>query len=378
MTLHYGLDFDLLDQHPSRSPEHLHVIAAIVGYKGATGSATNGQLYKETDVSNVGATGLYLATSTLGLGISLFETIEDITLVILPTAAATGIPSTTEMDKLLAAQNELSLPRHPDLIVAPTIANAAATASTALAHLKTVAKSMRAKIIVDAFASTHANALAWATANLTAPTGDIQRVRAVPNTFAWSGGSATPGSLLLGAMTAMVQNDELGEDVMNRVLPQITSASPAYGFDMEDASTDGQTLANAYLTPIVRIGGTYRFWGRQVAAGDHGDAGFQWVLDDIVNGLKTFFLNYLGRNMHVGDLALLCSIFNERLQVRVHREQLLDAVCVPDPRYGNGSGVDPHTNTGYPLLALQRTPYGGKYVFSLDTNTGAVQAVQGL
>ena len=376
MTLRYGLDIDLADQHPTGKPEHLHLIAAIVGDKGSAGTATTGALYKETDVTNVGS--LYTAASTLGLGIHLFENIEDITLVILPTAAATGVPTNAEMDKLLAAQNELALPRHPDLIVAPTIANAAATASAPLAHLKSVAKSMRAKINVNAFATTDANAKTWATNNLSVPSGDIQRVRATPNTFAGPDGTAIPASLLLGAMTALVQNNELGEDVMNRDLPRITSASPAYSFDMEDASTQGQDLANAYLTPIVLIGGSYRFWGRQVAAGDLGDAGFQWVLDDVVRGLKTFFANYLGRNQLPGDLVLQASIFNDRLRHRVDTGQLTDAICIPDPRYGNGSGLDTHTNTGYVLLALQRTPYGGKFVFSLDTNTGAVAAVQGI
>ena len=374
MTLRYGLDIDYADEHPSRRPEHLHVVAAIVGSPGSTGTAANLALYKETDVSNVGSR--YLATSDLGIAISMFEAIEDITLVILPKKTAFVA---ADFNRLLAAENELALDAHPDVIIAPNLFNAASAVQALLGNLRSVAKTMRAKIITDGFAGTSpTDAKTWATNNLAAPHGDIQRVRATPNTVSWSGGSTTPGSILLGAMTALVQNDELGEDVMNRVLPLITGVAPAYSFDIEDASTQGQDLANAYLTPIVSVAGTFRFWGRKVASGERGDAGFQWVLEDAIRGLKKFFTNYAGRNQSPGELTLQCSIYNERLQERVKQRQLFAAACIPDPRYGNGSGVDVANDSAYVLLALQKTPSSDKFVFSVDTNTGAVEALEGL
>lgn len=453
MTLRTGIDISYADEHPHRRPEHLHVVAAIIGDQGA-GTAVNGQLYRENTVENVGT--LYAVTSPLGQAIAMFEAIEDITLVVLPatidglervemdnegtgytsppavtlapksggngagaqahavvtngkvsvvvdqhgehydkgidvtiaapssgtTATANGIVSRllhSEMNHLEAAEGELHLDAHPDVIVAPDLFNDGPDPHPTLAYLRRVAKSMRAKIITDAYAgNSPTDALRWATGNLAADQGDLQRVRATPNTVGWSGHTSTPGSILLAALTAEVQNDELGEDVMNRILPLITSVSPNYTFDIEDASTEGQVLANGYLTPIVSLNGTYRFWGRKVASGNRGDAGFQWVLEDAVRGLKKFFSEYIGRNQPPGELVLQCSIYNERLQHRVRIGQLFLAACIPDPRHGGGTGVDVHTDSAYVLLAIQRTPSSDKFVFSLDTNTGAVEALEGL
>ena len=120
------------------------------------------------------------------------------------------------------------------------------------------------------------------------------------------------------------------------------------------------------------------FWGRQGAEGDLGDFGFLFVVEAALRDLKRFFDGYIGRNMPPSELSILCSIFNERLQSRVRRGELFDAVCIPDPRHGGGTGVDAADNAAYAVIGLERVPYAGKFFFQIHTGTGAVAAVEGI
>ena len=268
--------------------------------------------------------------------------------------------------------------QYPELILAPNLFNSTTGASADLATLKSIARIMQGFIYTDAKADSAAEALVWGMNNLAPEGGDFQRVRAACNIFDSAYGDGLPASILLAAMTAEVQTDKLGEDVMNRPIPAATAISPEYSFDTGDRTTQGQNLANHFLTPVVINNGRRVFWGRQGQDGELGDFGYLFVVEAVLRDLKRFFDAYIGRDMPPSELSILCSIFNARLRSRVNRGELFDAVCIPDPRHGGGTGVDAESNSGYALIGLERVPYAGVFHFQIHTGTGAVSAVEGI
>lgn len=387
MVVRYGIQTEFAAAAPARAAPHVNFTFALVGRLATGATATPGVLQRETAVP---ADDKYGAASLITSALKVIEHIETAPVIVVPLASAGTFADVDASGALTISLRQLMLGmtaqaalglggEYPHLVLAPGLFTGATSANADLTALKGIAKVMQSYIYTDAKAATQAEAQAWAAANLAPVGGDLQRVRAACNTFDSPYGNGLPASILLAAMTADVQTTRLGEDVMNRPLPVATAVSPEWSFDTGDQSTAGQVLAAThYLTPIVRNHANRVFWGRQGAPGDLGDYGYQFVVGEVLRGLKRFFDGYLGRDMPPSELSVLCSIFTERLRSRVNRGELFDAVCIPDPRFGGGTGVDPSDNAGYALLGLERTPYAGRFHFQLHTGSGAVALVEGI
>ena len=389
MALRYGIETEIAAQRPSATAPGVNFTMALIGKMEVGATAAPGELQRETDVP---ADTKYGATSLITQALDVIEHVESVPVIVVPldnggTFAdldGTGAGTAGLREVMLAMTSEASLSLkglYPELILAPGLFDTDTATNADLTTLKSIAKIMQSFIYTDSKADTATptvEALAWAANNLVAPAGDFQRVRAACNLFDSAYGSDLPSSILLAAMTAQVQSARLGEDVMNRAIPAATAISPEYSFDTGDVTTQGQNLANHFLTPVVINNGQRVFWGRQGADGDLGDYGYLFVVEAVLRNLKKFFDAYIGRDLPPAELSLLCSIFNARLQSRVNRGELFDAVCIPDPRHGGGTGVDAADNSGYALVALERVPYAGKFSFQIHTGTGAVAAVEGI
>ena len=370
MTQQYGLVTEFEAIHLARTPTPIPMVIAIMSEDNGAGDAVDDTWYEETNTDNTGAGAgnRWDDAGVVAKAIKVCEDVGNFTLLACHVA-----------DWGISLGNLEAQRRRPQIMLLPNPTTGHAMADANITDAKSTAKAIGAKICTDTDDEVELNAIAWAGLNMVKPADDLQRVRAAVGLWNGPVGDDLPGSLLMAPFQAYVQTRiQLGEDIMNYPLPEITGpgAGSLYSFSQRDNSTAGQTMAEAYLTPIVADRGVYVFWGRDLSDRPVDDAGFQFVYDQIINETLGHFAQYTGRNLAPDFLSVQCGIITSRLNIRRRRGQIRSGVCVPDPQNNTGAQID--ANEAYIVLAFERVGYAGLISIRIDANAGSVVAVEGL
>ena len=368
-TQQYGVQTEFVPIHLARTPTPVPMVIAIMSEDNGAGDAADNVWYTERDTDNLGAGAgnRWDEAGVIAKAIEVAEAVGNFTLLACLVA---------DWDVSLAALEAQRL--KPQIMLLPAVSTANA-ADVNIANAKSTAKSLGAKIYTDTFDQVEANAITWGTANLGKPADDLQRVRAAVGLWNGPVGDDLPGSLLMAPFQAYVQTQiQLGEDIMNYALPEITGPGTGslFSFSQRDNSTVGQAMAEAYLTPIVSDRGLYVFWGRTLSDRPVDDGGFQFVYDQIIRETLGHFAQYTGRNLAPDFLSAQCGIIQSRLKQRRRDGQIRDGLCVPDPQNNTRAQID--ADEAYILLAFERVGYAGLIKVRIDANAGSVASVEGL
>ena len=313
----------------------------------------------------------FFGAGTLLDSLILAETIGNFFVVLIPvdpeepTEATSAIAAlnpavsggTHPVPGIAAAPGAIGPPPAPTVAVPDPVDNR----PLAAAALHALAPAIDAQVVIDIPSAEDTATLRKTFAGTYLPTastpGTIRRSRVTLGTSRTgvTGVSDVFNSTLLAIYMALVQSEDLGEDPANTPTI-ITSTNPVLVLDISDFTTPAQDLAGAYITPVVRYGGSFRFWGRATGPDPDDDAGYVGVIDAILTEMKALLGSYSQRNLPGETIDIIVSRGQHLLDHRRRLGQITDGIVARHPNLNTPERL--HANELYLLLAVQRVPYG--------------------
>lgn len=287
------------------------------------------------------------------------ENIGNFTVVLIPVAGSDSAASVAAVNSLDPESGGGSHPK-PGVIAAPSAMNTDAGRLAVASALNTIANRMDAQAVVRIPASMTSAAArkTWAATFVPGASspGTIRRTRVTLGTSQTgaTGSRNVANDSILAAYMAKTQSEDLGEDPANT--PTIIHATdPILAFAIDDFTTAAQDLAASYITPVIRYGGTFRFWGRASGPDPDDDHGYTGVLDAIFEELKALLGGYSQRNLPGEAIEIMVTRGQHLVDARRRDGQIADAVISRHPTLD--TPVRLHANELYLYLAVQRIPY---------------------
>lgn len=395
-----GLILDVEATPTAVSRPHDSVVIGVVGTAGsatATGSdmeAKYGEVYElnsllgltpaewtEFDGVTRGGTDAITPANFFGAGslldtLILAENIGNFTVVAIPVAGTNGTVNAT-VAAVNALDPEIGGGSHPKpgivfgpdaIAIIPTPAppvppdfDPNADMTTVAGALRTIAGRLNAQAVVriPAGLTTAAARKEWAGTYVpeAASPGTIRRTRVTLGTSRTgvTGSRDVGNDAILGVYMALVQSEDLGEDPANTATV-IQSTTPTLAFDIEDFTTAAQDLVGAFITPVVRYGGGFRFWGRASGPDPDDDHGYIGVLDAILTEIKALLGSYSQRNLPGETIDIIVSRAQHLVDARRRLGQIADGAVSRHPTLDTPARIA--ANELYLLLSVQRVPYG--------------------
>ena len=279
--------------------------------------------------------------------------------------------STSITNCINALRNAETITGHkPTLLIAPGLTYDAlndGSANTNVAHLASVAESLKAYVIADTANSTIAVAKAWSTAN------GGNRVLPFPQQVVIP--ESSPDSIpMSGYMAgAIARNDGLHgvrDSISNRNLTHIVSVSPVYSFSYEDPATEAADLDSANLSVVVRSEGAWLAWGGTTkytpATDPRADVNIGRIFDGITTRAVRIARHMLGRGIRNDFVNRLVSNVQDYLDTLVTNGDLTSAVVEPDVV----RNTDANIRRGRVYLKVTARPTPNAKLITLTINTG--------